>query len=158
MTHQMKYNYTQDQLRNKYNAIRQMLSRFKALVEEAGVGWDSTMNTITIELELWEKLLKVNKNARKFKKKGCPLYDELCRIFGDTSITSYYAHLSTRAPSSSTDNSDSLDKFGENKDLVDIESAPTKVAQGKSVPTLSKKVKNHKRDNSSTNLQTRIAT
>ena len=42
--------------------------------------------------------MQVHKFAKRFKKKGCPFYDKLCTIFGDTTATGSNAHLSTNDP------------------------------------------------------------
>jgi len=99
------YPYTKEQMRNKYNALRQLFNNFNSLKANTGVGWDSTLLTITAPNDVWVRLFKVNKQARTFKKKGMPYYHELCRIFGDTSATRVHAHPSNKAPSS-TDSSD----------------------------------------------------
>ena len=48
----------------------------------------------------------MNKHARQFKKKGCPHYDKLGRIFGKTSATGEHAHPSTLPPSDSEEEKD----------------------------------------------------
>lgn len=41
--------------------------------------------------------------ASRFKKKGCPKFQELCNIFGDTTATGDNVHPSTKFPSDSED-------------------------------------------------------
>ena len=43
--------------------------------------------------------MKVHKFAKRFKKKGCPFYDKLRKIFGDTTATGSNAHPLTNDPS-----------------------------------------------------------
>lgn len=111
----------------------------------SGVGWDSTLLTITAPDDVWERLFKVNKNARKFKKKGMPYYHELCRIFGDTSATGVHVHPSNKVPSGS----DSSDPEFKIIDEPEVESA----GDSKTKP----KAKNKKRDSIAANISSALS-
>ncbi|CAK9148577.1 unnamed protein product [Ilex paraguariensis] len=103
------YNYNFEQLQNKYNTLRLMYSAFKKLLNETtGVGWDPERQTITLSDDVWKNLCKVNKHARQFKKKGCPHYDKLGRIFGKTSAIGEHAHPSTLSSSNSEEEKDPI--------------------------------------------------
>ncbi|KAI8567597.1 hypothetical protein RHMOL_Rhmol02G0134100 [Rhododendron molle] len=72
---------------------------------ETGTFTGEAWKRIRSELTTFGKdFSRVNKFARKFKKKGCHT-TMLCRIFGDTSATGAHAHPSNKVPSSS-DSSD----------------------------------------------------
>uniref|UniRef100_A0A9I9EK42 Myb/SANT-like domain-containing protein n=1 Tax=Cucumis melo TaxID=3656 RepID=A0A9I9EK42_CUCME len=60
-------------------------------------------STINLEEEQWNELFKVNKRAKKFRKSGCPHYEKLVRIFGDTTATGVNVCPSTRFISDSED-------------------------------------------------------
>ncbi|KAF4392534.1 hypothetical protein F8388_000661 [Cannabis sativa] len=79
---QAKRSYTDKQLRNKYNLLRQKHKDFKSLLKETSIGFSVVAG-------------QVNKLANKFRKKGCVLYEKLCIIFGDTTATGSSAHPST---------------------------------------------------------------
>ncbi|XP_062117010.1 uncharacterized protein LOC133830910 isoform X2 [Humulus lupulus] len=59
--------------------------------------------------EVWDRLIRVNKSAKRFRKIGCIFYEKLCTIFGDTIATGSNAHPSTRSPSNDEDNDDDDD-------------------------------------------------
>ncbi|KAL2939251.1 L10-interacting MYB domain-containing protein, partial [Bienertia sinuspersici] len=64
-----KKDYSQDQVKNKYNQLRINGRSFK------------------------------HKSAKTFRKKGCKHYDKLYTIFGDTTATGGSSHHSTQSPS-----------------------------------------------------------
>ncbi|TYK21539.1 L10-interacting MYB domain-containing protein-like [Cucumis melo var. makuwa] len=66
-------------------------------------GWDPLFGTINLEEEQWNKLFKVNKRAKKFRKSDCPHYEKLVRIFRDTTATGVNACPTTRLISDSED-------------------------------------------------------
>uniref|UniRef100_A0A9I9EDI6 Myb/SANT-like domain-containing protein n=1 Tax=Cucumis melo TaxID=3656 RepID=A0A9I9EDI6_CUCME len=67
------YNYSHDQLKNKFNKLRQIYKDFKKILSDmTGNGWDPLLGTINLEVEQWNELFKVNKRAKKFRKSGCP--------------------------------------------------------------------------------------
>uniref|UniRef100_A0A9I9E7C3 L10-interacting MYB domain-containing protein-like n=1 Tax=Cucumis melo TaxID=3656 RepID=A0A9I9E7C3_CUCME len=68
-----------------------------------GNGWDPLLDTINLEEEQWNELFKANKRAKKFRKSGCPHYEKLVRIFGDTTATGVNACPSTGLISYSED-------------------------------------------------------
>ncbi|KAF4357000.1 hypothetical protein F8388_011016 [Cannabis sativa] len=103
---QAKRSYTDKQLRNKYNLLRQKHKDFKSLLKETGIGFSVPTGQVTAPDELLDRLIQVNKSAKKFRKKGCVLYGKLCTIFGDTTATGSNAHPSTRSPSINLDNDD----------------------------------------------------
>ncbi|KAF4347191.1 hypothetical protein G4B88_013156 [Cannabis sativa] len=103
---QAKRSYTDTQLRNKYNLLRQRHKDFKSLLKETGIRFSVVTGQVTAPDEVWDRLIRVNKSAKKFRKKGCVLYGKLCVIFGDTTATSSNAHPSTRSPSINLDNDD----------------------------------------------------
>ena len=59
--------------------------------------------------------MQVHKFAKRFKKKGCPFYDKLCTIFGDTTATSSNAHPSTNDPSDDEEEDNELSKSSNKK-------------------------------------------
>ncbi|KAF7127087.1 hypothetical protein RHSIM_Rhsim11G0031900 [Rhododendron simsii] len=53
------YSYTKEQVKNKYNALRILFNKFNSLNANSGVGWDSTLLTVTAPDDVWERLFKV---------------------------------------------------------------------------------------------------
>uniref|UniRef100_A0A9I9EA29 Myb/SANT-like domain-containing protein n=1 Tax=Cucumis melo TaxID=3656 RepID=A0A9I9EA29_CUCME len=58
-----EYNYSHDQLKNKFNKLRQMYKDFKKILSDmTGNGWDLLLGTINLEKEQWNELFKVNES------------------------------------------------------------------------------------------------
>ncbi|KAF4376216.1 hypothetical protein F8388_018885 [Cannabis sativa] len=105
----VKRSYTNLQLRNKYNLLRQKHKDFKSLLKETGIGYSEVTEQVSAPEEVWDGLIQVNKSAKIFRKKSCVLYKKSCTIFGDTTVTGSNAHPSTRSPSIDLDNNDDDD-------------------------------------------------
>ncbi|XP_071711724.1 uncharacterized protein [Rutidosis leptorrhynchoides] len=82
--------YNRVQFRNKYNQLRTRYLWFDKLLKEPGFTWDPVHRTAIADDDVWESYLKTNKNASRFRKKGCPMYNELVIIFGDTICNDAY--------------------------------------------------------------------
>ncbi|KAK1429164.1 hypothetical protein QVD17_11367 [Tagetes erecta] len=91
--------YNHAQFRNKYNLLRIHYLWFTKLLKEPGFSWDPKLRTAVAADDVWESYLKTNKKARRFRKKGCPMYNELMIIFGDTSIDYKDAYPLAQYPS-----------------------------------------------------------
>ncbi|KAM6597084.1 hypothetical protein CsatA_007608 [Cannabis sativa] len=120
---QVKRSYTNLQLRNKYNLLRQKHKDFKSLLKETGIGYSEVTGQVTAPDEVWDRLIRVNKSAKIFRKKGCVLYKKLCTIFGDTTATGSNAHPSTRSPSIDLDNNDDDDAMSKSPSVRNQESS-----------------------------------
>lgn len=81
--------YNHAQFRNKYNQLRIHYLWFTKLLKEPGFTWDPVLGTAIAADDVWESYLKTNKKARRFRKKGCPMYNELVIIFCDTAKDAY---------------------------------------------------------------------
>lgn len=78
--------YNNSQFRNKFNQLRTRYHDFSNLLREPGFSWDPVLNNITAPENVWEPYMKGNKNANRFRKKGCPMFNELGIIFGESII------------------------------------------------------------------------
>ncbi|XP_038904553.1 L10-interacting MYB domain-containing protein-like isoform X2 [Benincasa hispida] len=133
------YAYTHEQLKNKYNSLRHRYKEFKRLLGDInGKGWDPVLGTITLEEEQWTNLIKVNKKVKKFKKSGCPHYDKLMRIYGDTVAAEFHALPSSKLSSDSEyDNKTESDSpmfnegYGNNRDENHGQSSMSKKSKRK---------------------------
>ncbi|XP_059649309.1 L10-interacting MYB domain-containing protein-like [Cornus florida] len=96
-----RYNYSQ--FRNKFNQLRTRYHDFSKLLKEPGFAWDPVLNTATATDGVWESYIKVNKNAKRFRKKGCTMFNELGIIFGDPVVTCKDAFPLAQYPSVSED-------------------------------------------------------
>ncbi|KAI8542268.1 hypothetical protein RHMOL_Rhmol08G0125700 [Rhododendron molle] len=61
-----KYEYSELQIKNKFNQLRTMHTKFKSLCNQSGVGWCAEKGTITADDTLWEKLYKVRSDLFPF--------------------------------------------------------------------------------------------
>ncbi|CAK9181605.1 unnamed protein product [Ilex paraguariensis] len=77
-----KKRYNNCQFRNKFNQLRTRYHDFSKLLKEPGFTWDPVLNNATATDAVWESYIKANKNAKRFRKKGCPMFSELGFIFG----------------------------------------------------------------------------
>ncbi|KAF8390850.1 hypothetical protein HHK36_023149 [Tetracentron sinense] len=101
--------YNDVQLRNKFNQLKQRQGHFKILLEESGIGYNAVTGQVTATEEEWDHLSRVHKFVKRFKKKGCPHYDKLYTIFGDTTAIGANAHPSTQSPLNIDDEEDIAD-------------------------------------------------
>ncbi|ONK67958.1 uncharacterized protein A4U43_C05F5620 [Asparagus officinalis] len=102
MEHELKKKtgreYTHDQMKNKFNQLRQRWRNLKSLLTDTAVGYTVSTGQISATEDVWTKLYATHKYARYFRRKGCKGYDKLCIIFGDTTATGDHAHPSTKSP------------------------------------------------------------
>ncbi|XP_020255743.1 uncharacterized protein LOC109832746 isoform X2 [Asparagus officinalis] len=125
MEHELKKKtgreYTHDQMKNKFNQLRQRWRNLKSLLTDTAVGYTVSTGQISATEDVWTKLYATHKYARYFRRKGCKGYDKLCIIFGDTTATGDHAHPSTKSPTISED-----DNGEEGEDEEDVESSRAK--------------------------------
>ena len=53
------YDYTPDQLKNKFNQLRTVYRNFSKLLTDTSLGWDPVVYTVTAKDDVWERLYKV---------------------------------------------------------------------------------------------------
>ncbi|CAL1398216.1 unnamed protein product [Linum trigynum] len=99
----LKRDYTKTQVKNKFNGLRGRLRSFKTLLSHTGVGYEASTGFVSAEEHVWESVVKGSKLHLRFRKHGCPEYDKLCYIFGDTTASGNNARPSTKATSSSNE-------------------------------------------------------
>ncbi|XP_021863590.2 uncharacterized protein [Spinacia oleracea] len=108
-----KKDYSQEQLKNKYNQLRQGWKDFGKLIGETGIGYNAVTYQLSAEDDVWKKLYEKHKSAKTFRRKGCKHFDKLCIIFGDTTTTGVSSHPSTKSPSDSEDENDTDGEEGD---------------------------------------------
>lgn len=77
-----KYNYSDSQVRNKFNQLRSRYNNFKKLLAETGIRFVSSTGQVIASEQVWHRLYSAHKMAKRFQKKGCPSYDKLRVIYG----------------------------------------------------------------------------
>ncbi|KAF5205422.1 hypothetical protein FRX31_004992 [Thalictrum thalictroides] len=82
--------------KNKFTSLKERFKEFKKLVEAAsGLGWNPVLSTIDASDIWWNEYGKAHpkmKYLKRFRGLGCPEYNDLEVIFGDTIAT---GHLQT---------------------------------------------------------------
>uniref|UniRef100_A0A9I9E8K2 Myb/SANT-like domain-containing protein n=1 Tax=Cucumis melo TaxID=3656 RepID=A0A9I9E8K2_CUCME len=117
-----RFNYSHDQLKNKFNKLRQIYKDFKKILSDMiGNGCDPLLGTINLEEEQWNELFKVNKRAKKFRKSGCPHYEKLVRIFWRYYCNSFFSSFLDVYAENAKRKNDILEKrsFGCTSSVVD---------------------------------------
>ncbi|KAI3461407.1 hypothetical protein Pfo_018070 [Paulownia fortunei] len=103
--------YSYSQLRNKFNQLRIRYQDFSKLLKEPGFIWDPSRNSLMATDAVWKSYRKANKNMRRFRGKGCPMFNELgiifqenCQVYFQTANCSVDAESTGASPSASPDN------------------------------------------------------
>ncbi|XP_010254523.1 PREDICTED: L10-interacting MYB domain-containing protein-like isoform X2 [Nelumbo nucifera] len=76
-------NYTDMQLKNKFQKLRKVHKELKNACKQMGFSMDPSRKVILAEDDEWEAYLRGHPNAKNLRTIGCPLWDELQIIFGD---------------------------------------------------------------------------
>ncbi|XP_026396931.1 uncharacterized protein LOC113291636 [Papaver somniferum] len=86
--------FTMDQIKNRYNVLRVRHNDMKKLMSLSGFEWDSEDKKIIVDDEgVWDAYLGENPDKKKYKTNGCPIYEELCTIFGGSTATGSNAYV-----------------------------------------------------------------
>ncbi|XP_059650537.1 uncharacterized protein LOC132296342 [Cornus florida] len=101
-----KEKYTNLQLRNKFNGLRDKYKAYKKFLSNTGSSWDPVTGQVTLTDAQWEETEKQVRHAKRFRKKGYKHYDLLNKLFGYTYVTGNRAHPSNRSPCISGDEGD----------------------------------------------------
>ncbi|ONK64741.1 uncharacterized protein A4U43_C07F29390 [Asparagus officinalis] len=91
--------YTHEQLKNKFNQLRQRWRDLSSLLTDTTVEYVASTGQISATEDAWNELCATHKHARYFRRKGCKGYDKLCVIFGDsTTAIGDNAHPFSKSP------------------------------------------------------------
>ncbi|XP_059650368.1 uncharacterized protein LOC132296157 [Cornus florida] len=101
-----KEKYTNVQLRNKFNGLRDRYKAYTKFLSITDSSWDLVIGQVTLTDAQWEEIEKQVRYAKRFRKKGCKHYNLLSNLFGDTYATGNRAHSSNRSPCISGDEGD----------------------------------------------------
>ncbi|KAI3970932.1 hypothetical protein MKX01_024579 [Papaver californicum] len=84
-----------EQIKNRYSVLRGRYNEVKKLMSLSGFEWDPEEKKIIVDDEgVWDAYLKENPDKKKYKTIGCPNYEELCTIFGDSTAMGSNAYAS----------------------------------------------------------------
>ncbi|XP_010245132.1 PREDICTED: L10-interacting MYB domain-containing protein-like [Nelumbo nucifera] len=89
--------YDLKQFKNKFNLLRARYRVFKKLLTlPPGFSWDPVLKTASAPDDVWDDYIKDNPDAKRFRRAGCPEYDQLEIIFGDATTSGNTASASTQ--------------------------------------------------------------
>nr|DAD46549.1 TPA_asm: hypothetical protein HUJ06_016486 [Nelumbo nucifera] len=77
-------NYIDMQLKSKFQKLRSVYKEFKNACKQIGFSMDPSTKIILVDDDVWEVYVRDHPNAKNLQSHGCPLWNELCIIFGDT--------------------------------------------------------------------------
>ncbi|CAN6448108.1 unnamed protein product [Victoria cruziana] len=74
-------NYTISQLKSRYRRLKTQYRMIKALRNLNGFGWDDELKVVTASEDVWEQYISEHPDARNYKSKYFPFYDECAILF-----------------------------------------------------------------------------
>lgn len=78
-----KFQYEKDVLKNRHKTLRGLYKAVKNLLDQTGFSWDETRQMVTAENHVWDEYIKAHPDARSFRIKTIPYYNDLCLIYKD---------------------------------------------------------------------------
>lgn len=78
-----KFQYHKDVLKNRYKTLRSLYKAVKSLLDQKGFSWDEMRQMVTADNTVWEEHIKVHPEARSYRIKTVPYYNDLCLIYGN---------------------------------------------------------------------------
>ncbi|OVA18483.1 Myb/SANT-like domain [Macleaya cordata] len=69
-------------LRNRAKKLRIQYIAMKMLLDKTGFHWDDTRQMVTADDSVWDDYLKAHPEARSYRTKTLPNYNDLCVIYG----------------------------------------------------------------------------
>ncbi|KAI8574796.1 hypothetical protein RHMOL_Rhmol01G0381500 [Rhododendron molle] len=104
-----KFQYEKDVLKNRHKTLRNLHKAVKYLLDQKGFSWDETRQMVTADNKVWDDYIKVHPDARSYRIKTIPYYNDLCVIYrnatveGKASTSSHDAKIDRNIPRSETD-------------------------------------------------------
>ncbi|KAL5560952.1 hypothetical protein UlMin_030699 [Ulmus minor] len=79
-----KFQYEKDVLKNRHKTLRNLYRAVKNLLDQDGFSWDETRQMVTADNTVWDNYIKTHPDARSFRIKIIPYYNDLCLIYKDS--------------------------------------------------------------------------
>ncbi|CAN6460551.1 unnamed protein product [Victoria cruziana] len=74
-------NYTTTQLKSHFKILRKQYELVKLLRSQSGFGWDDVYKVVTADEDVWEQYIAVNSDAKNYRNKCFPLFDQCATLF-----------------------------------------------------------------------------
>ncbi|XP_023514334.1 L10-interacting MYB domain-containing protein isoform X1 [Cucurbita pepo subsp. pepo] len=81
-----KFEYEKDVLKNRHKTLRNLFKAVKNLLDQRGFSWDEVRQMVTAENHVWDEYVKEHPEARSFRIKSIPYYNDLCIIYGGATV------------------------------------------------------------------------
>lgn len=78
-----RFEYEKDVLKNRHKTLRNLFKAVKNLLDQRGFSWDEVRQMVTADNNVWDEYVKAHPEARSFRIKSIPYYNDLCIIYGD---------------------------------------------------------------------------
>ncbi|KAK9274192.1 hypothetical protein L1049_019006 [Liquidambar formosana] len=69
-------------LRNRFRKLRMQYNALKIILDQNGFCWDETRQMVVADDLVWDNYLKAHPEARLYRTKTVPNYNDLCMIYG----------------------------------------------------------------------------
>ncbi|XP_026381599.1 uncharacterized protein LOC113276237 [Papaver somniferum] len=81
-----------NQIKSRYYMLRSRYKEITRFMSLGGLRWDPDEKKVVVEDErVWEAYVKENPDEACYKTLSCPIYEELCVLFGDSPVTKFHA-------------------------------------------------------------------
>ncbi|XP_031501572.1 L10-interacting MYB domain-containing protein-like [Nymphaea colorata] len=112
-------NYTTTQLKSHFKILRKQYELVKLLRSQSGFGWDDVYKVVTAEEDVWDRYIAINSDAKNYKNKCFPLFDQCATLFDGKKIEGREtlsiirnAEAGTRSSNMSENNEDDEASYG----------------------------------------------
>lgn len=86
--------YDKDVLKSRYTSLWKQFNDIKNLLGQNGFSWDEARQMVVADDYVWDAYIKTHPDARPYKTKAVPNFNDLCLIYGYTTADGRYSRSS----------------------------------------------------------------